>query len=144
MSTSAWASWPRVIREAVASGPQVDRERPWRPRERAGDVGEGGEPQSPPVAQLDAAEVAVGVGDSPAGERRREVVGHDARQRRGGGGSRQTAHAGTGGLHGRRTARRNSRMNTALVTGFGLVALKTPSRSLRSIAHKNISFKSAM
>ena len=38
----------------------------------------------------------------------------------------RAANSGTGGLHGRCSARRNSRMNSALGTGFGELALKVP------------------
>src|SRR5882724_6798848 len=54
-----------------------------------------------------------------------------------------TAQTGAGGLHGRCNARRNSRMNSLFVTGFGPVALNAPDKSSRSIAWRNIRFMSA-
>src|ERR1044071_8624209 len=45
---------------------------------------------------------------------------------------RRTSQAGTRGLQGRLSAQRSSHMNSALVTGAGPVALKTPAASVRS------------
>ena len=54
------------------------------------------------------------------------------------------AHGGTLGVQGRFKTRRMARMKSELVTGQGPVALKVPTTSRRSIAHRNISFRSWM
>ena len=55
----------------------------------------------------------------------------------------RTAQTGAGGHQGRCNARRNSRMNSAFVTGFGALALKIPTILSCSIDSTHISFMSA-